>query len=221
MKDSAFKLRQLTVMAALVAMAFIVSLFRIPVVLFLELELKDVLLVISGFVFSPIVGIICSVTTAIIEFLLNAGSNDTQFFGLMMNIVSSCLFVGTSSIIYHRHRTLTSAIIALICGAIVMTGGNLLWDYFIIPLYMKGVTREVVAPMLLSAFLPFNLLKGALNAVLTMLLYKPLTSALRSAKLLPSTSKSTNAKNLLPVTIISLLLLIALSLTLLAWKGII
>ena len=221
MKKSTAKLRHITIMAAIISMAFIVSLFRIRVVLFLEFEAKDVLLATAGFLFNPLAGIICSVITAILEFLLNPGSNDTQIYGLIMNIVSSCLFVGISSIIYHRKRTLVSAIIALICGAIGMTGGMLLWDYFIIPLYMKGVTRDVVAPMLLTAFLPFNLLKGALNATLTMLLYKPLTVALRSAKLLPPAEKTTHAKNLLPVTIISVLILSSLTLALLAWKGII
>lgn len=221
MKNSAVKLRRLTVMATIVAMAVVVSLFRIPVVLFLEYEAKDVLLTISGFLFDPITGIFCSIITALLEFLMNPGSNDTQIYGLIMNIVSSCLFVGVASVIYHRKRTLTFAVIALICSAIVMTCGMLLWDYFIIPLYMVGATREMVAPMLLSAFLPFNLLKGALNAVLTMLLYKPLADALRSAKLLPPSEKKTAPKNRLPVTLISLLVLSALILALLAWKGII
>ena len=44
---------------------------------------------------------------------------------------------------------------------------------------------EAVAAMLLPVFLPFNLIKGGINAALTMLIYKPVTRALRSAHLLP------------------------------------
>ena len=57
-----------------------------------------------------------------------------------------------------------------------------LWNYIITPFYM-GVDRSVVAGMLASVFLPFNLVKGGLNAAITLLLYKPIVTALRKAKL--------------------------------------
>ena len=40
-----------------------------------------------------------------------------------------------------------------------------------------------VAALLLPAFLPFNLVKGGLNAALVLLLYKPVVTALRRARL--------------------------------------
>ena len=42
-----------------------------------------------------------------------------------------------------------------------------------------GYPKEAVARLLLPVFLPFNLLKGGLNAVFTFLLYKPIVQALR------------------------------------------
>lgn len=48
------------------------------------------------------------------------------------------------------------------------------------PLYM-GYPREAVVELLLPAFLPFNLLKGGLNASITFLLYKPIVTALRKS----------------------------------------
>ena len=38
-----------------------------------------------------------------------------------------------------------------------------------------GYPREAVAELLIPAFLPFNLLKGGLNAAITMLIYKPVS----------------------------------------------
>ena len=137
-----------------------------------------------------------------------------------MNIVSSSLFVGISSVIYQRKRTLSGAIIGLIVGAVAMTAGMLLWDYLIIPLYMQHVTREAVAPLLWSAFLPFNLLKGAINATLTMLLYKPLCASLRKAKLLPPTETAAKQSRY-TIWIITSLVMIALVLIMLIWSGII
>ena len=65
----------------------------------------------------------------------------------------------------------------------------LLWNYFIAPIYM-GCTREAAAALLLPVFLPFNLVKGGLNAALTALLYQPAAAALRRSRLLEAEPKA-------------------------------
>ena len=60
----------------------------------------------------------------------------------------------------------------------------LLWNYIITPIYF-GMPRAAVAAILLPGILPFNLLKGCLNATITVLLYKPVVQGLRHAHLLP------------------------------------
>lgn len=60
----------------------------------------------------------------------------------------------------------------------------LLWNYLITPLYM-GVERDVVKDMLVPIILPFNLVKGGLNTALILVLYKPVVTALRQARLVP------------------------------------
>ncbi|SOY30602.1 hypothetical protein AMURIS_03333 [Acetatifactor muris] len=59
----------------------------------------------------------------------------------------------------------------------------LFWNYLITPVYM-GYPREAVAELLIPVFLPFNLMKGGLNAAFTMILYKPVVTAFRCAHLL-------------------------------------
>ena len=54
-----------------------------------------------------------------------------------------------------------------------MTVSMLLWNYIITP-YFMGVPREVVGSMLLTVFMPFNMLKGGINAVIVLLYLKPL-----------------------------------------------
>ena len=73
--------------------------------------------------------------------------------------------------------------LGLICGMLCQVLVMMLWNYLIAPLYM-GYSREDVARLLLPAFLPFNLIKGGLNAALTMLLYKPTITALRHSNLI-------------------------------------
>ncbi len=219
MNEKSWRLRRLTVLALFAALSFVaVALIRIPVVLWLSYEPKDVLITIGAFLFGPLSGAAMAVVVALIELVT---ISSTGLIGLVMNILSSCLFVCTASIIYHRKKTLTNALLGLVCGAVVMAAGMVLWNYLITPLYMENTTREQVAGMLLPVFLPFNLFKGGLNAALTLLLYKGVSSSLRAAHLLPKAESATPIKRHLPVTVLALVLIAALSLTLLVWRGII
>ena len=219
MNRSSQQLRNLTLMAMFVALAYAaVAFVRIPVMLWLSYEPKDVFLTIGAFLIGPIAGVIMTVVVALIEMIT---ISNTGIIGFVMNVFSSCLFVCTASIIYHRKRTLSGALIGLVSGALLATGGMILWNYLITPLYMENTTREQVASMLVPLFLPYNLLKSGLNATLTMLLYKSTASALRAARLLPKAETTTSAKKHIPVILLSLLVLDALILALLVWKGII
>jgi hypothetical protein len=77
------------------------------------------------------------------------------------------------------------AVAGLVIGVIFMTCTMLLWNYLMVPIFTPGITRERVITMLLPIFLPFNLLKGSINAAAAMLLYKPLITALRKAGMIP------------------------------------
>ena len=119
--------------------------------------------------------------------------SDTGPIGLLMNIISTCTFACTAAVIYKKKRTLSGAVIGLIAGCIFMTAAMLLWNYAITPFYMN-IPRETVKGMLIPAFLPFNLIKGGLNTAFTLLLYKPVVTALRKAKLIEQAKNDSGAK---------------------------
>ena len=111
------------------------------------------------------------------------------------------------------------AIVGLVVGVLLMTALMLLWNWLITPIYM-GQPREFVATLLIPYFLPFNLIKGGINATLTVLLYKPIVNALRKAKLVePSSGKGGKSK--LGVAIVALVLLITFAVLALVLAGII
>ena len=104
-------------------------------------------------------------------------------------VTASAAFVCPAAAIYKKRHTLRGAAAGLATGVVLMTALMLLWNYFITPLYM-GYPREAVAAMLLPVFLPFNLIKSALNAALTMLVYKPVSRALKRSGLVESVSET-------------------------------
>ena len=75
--------------------------------------------------------------------------------------------------------------------------------------------------MLLPVFLPFNLIKGGINGVLILLLYKPLVTALRRAHVLETPEGETQTKVHAGVILVSLALLSTLILGALALAGVI
>lgn len=209
--------RKLIVMALFCALAFAsTALFRIPVVLWLKYDPKDCLLAIGGMLYGPMAAVLMSVVISLVEMVT---ISDTGVIGMLMNILSSLLFILPSAILYRRRRTLTRAIIGLAVGALLATGGMVLWNWLITPLYM-GVPREAVVDLLLPAFLPFNLFKTALNAVLTVLLYKYVVSALRAARLVPKAEVPTRRGVSAGVFLSCLFLLASLILVLLVWRGV-
>jgi len=163
------------------AFAYIVMMVgRIPVVMFLKYDPADVIITIGGFLYGPLAAFAISTVVSFVEMFT---VSDTGIIGLVMNIISTCSFACAASFIYKSKRTITRAIIGLIVGWLLTTAVMLLWNYFIAPIYMK-LPREEVAKLLIPAFLPFNLLKGGLNAAITMLLYKPIKRALCKSHLM-------------------------------------
>lgn len=173
--------KKLTTLAMLSALAYIVMMVgRIPIVMFLKYDPADVIITIGGFLYGPLAAFTMS---TVVSFVETFTVSDTGFIGLVMNIISTCSFACTASFIYKSKRTIKRAMIGLIAGWLLTTAVMLLWNYFITPIYM-GLPREEVARLLIPAFLPFNLLKGGLNAAITMLFYKPIKRVLYRSRLM-------------------------------------
>lgn len=156
---------------------------------FLDFDFKDVVICIGGFIFGPLSAAGISVTVALIEMMT---ISHTGPIGLAMNILATCSFCCTASLIYQRRHTKTGAVEGLAAGTCVLVAVMLLWNYLITPVY-QGIPRDVIAAMLPTVFLPFNLVKGGMNMAATLLLYKPVVSALRRAGLV-APSRSGQAK---------------------------
>lgn len=176
--------------AMLCALAYLVMvLIKIPVVLFLSYEPKDVIIALGGFIWGPSMALWVSVAVSFVEMVT---VSSTGYIGLIMNILSTCSFACTAALIYKKKRTLSGALIGLFVGSILMTALMLGWNYLITPIYMN-IPREAVAALLLPAFLPFNLIKAMLNSVFTFLLYGPVINALRNTGFIDKSKEQSSA----------------------------
>ena len=175
-----FPIKKLVLLAMLAAVSYlIVAMIRVPVVLFLSYEPKDVIITLGGFLLGPMASFLISLVVSLVEMVT---ISSTGPIGGLMNLISTCAFSCTAAFVYKKRHTMAGAIWGLALGSVTMIAVMLLWNWLITPLYM-GVTRQAVAGMLLPVFLPFNLLKACLNSAFFLMLYKPLVSALRRAGL--------------------------------------
>lgn len=159
---------------------------RIPLVLFLKYDPKDIIIVIGGFIFGPLTSFSITIIVSIIQMFTTSA---TGIWGCIMNIISSCAFSCPAAFFYKKKHSLSGAILGLCCGWGCQVVVMMIWNYLIAPLYMN-YPREAIMELLFSAFLPFNVIKGGLNAAITMLVYKPVVTALRRSNFIETKQQS-------------------------------
>lgn len=174
------KTKKLTTIGMLCALAYAAAAVgRIPLVLFLKYDPKDIIIATGGLLFGPLTALSIALIVSLVEMVTISGNG---LLGCLMNIISSCSFACTAAWIYKKKRDLSGAVIGLFCGWGCMVSAMMFWNYLISPIYM-GCSREEAAQLLLPAFLPFNLIKGGINTAVTMILYRPVAAALRCSHL--------------------------------------
>ena len=215
--------KKLAVLAMLTALAYVVMWISkiLPSVNdFLDFDFKHVVICIGGFIYGPVSAGLITVVVCFIEMITISGTGP---WGCLMNIIGTASFCCTACYVYKKNHTMKGAVIGLSLGVIVMTALMLLWNYLVTPIY-QGQPREVIAAMLVPVFLPFNLVKGGMNAAATLLLYKPVVGALRHARLVPESethAAPVGGKKKLGFTIVALFLLASFILLGLVLAGVI
>ena len=210
--------KQITFTGLFCAVAYLsVFLFRFSGIGgFLTFDAKDAVLVLCGLFFGPWYGLGATLAVTLLEAVT---ASSTGVWGLLMNFLSSGTFVLVASAIYRRFRTLRGAVAALAAGILSTTLVMLPANLLITPIYMH-VGRDAVLALLLPLLLPFNLLKSTCNAALVLLLYKPLSGAMKRFGVLPGKPGAYRLDRRTVIVIAAALLLLAASVLLVIfWLG--
>ena len=168
------KIKKITFIAIFCAMSYICSIIFPIKVMFLTLDFKDAVSIMCGMFFGPSAGLFCAIVVPFIEMI----TSDTGFYGLIMNILSSVTFVGISTLVYKYKKTIFGAVLGLASAAFATVAVMMLANLFITPFYMGVKTEDVIA-LIPKVILPFNVVKVILNAAISMLLYKPVSTVLK------------------------------------------
>ena len=185
--------------AMLGAIASVLMLFEFPLPFlapsFYELDYSELPVLIGGFALGPVAGVIIELLKILLHLLIKG--THTAFVGELGNFLIGCGMVIPASLIYRKIKTKKGAVIGLICGTLVMSfAGAAVNAFLLLPAYGKAFGMPVEAFVEMGAAIhasvnslfrfclmlvtPFNLVKGAILSVLTMLLYKRISILLKS-----------------------------------------
>ena len=198
MQNSTSKVRVLTGTAMLGAVAAVLMYLEFPIPImpaFVKLDVSELPALIASFAYGPVSGIL----VCLIKNLIKLPSTSTAAVGELFNFVMGALFVGVAGLIYKRNKTRKGAIVGALLGALVMAVVSVPYNYFIVyPAYvvMYHLPLDAIIGMyqainpnvngLLACLLvfnpPFTFVKGALDAALCFLVYKPLSPILHGRK---------------------------------------
>lgn len=171
--------RQLVTMALMTAIGVLLSFIEFPLlpgVTWLKFDASNMPAMVAGFAYGPGGGVAVGIVTAILHGLLMA-----DFSGAIMNIIVVIFYILPAALIYKFKHTFAGAIIALIVGTLLAVVGAILGNLIVTPSWL-GVPLEAVIAMIVPVLIPFNLLKGALNSVLTLIIYKSISNLITPKK---------------------------------------
>ena len=180
-QDRYQKLLRMVVVAIFCALAYASQfVFRIHVS-FLTFDAKDAIMAVAAMIFGPVWGVIMALLVGLLEFATISG---TGVYGLIMNFASSAAFCAICAGVYKYKRTMTGAVMGLSSAVLGTTALMMLLNVLVTPYYMTGGSVEAVVKIIPTLLLPFNLTKTVMNAALVLVLYKPISVALKKARIL-------------------------------------
>lgn len=190
--------RNMVQIAMLGAVATVLMIFEIPLWFapsFYEMDLSEVAVLIGTFAMGPLAGAIIELIKVLLNLVING--TITAGVGELANFLIGCSFVVPAGIIYKKKRTKKGALIGLVSGTLLMVAAGCVLNAFVLlPAYAKAFGMPDITPLVqmgnavnpaitnLSTFVffavaPFNLLKGIVVSLITLLLYKKVSVVLK------------------------------------------
>ena len=190
--------RTLTKIAVLSAVAFVLMYFDFPLPFipsFYKLDFSETAVMAGGFAMGP--GAACAIEGLKILLKILFKGTDTAYVGELANFLIGCAYVLPASFLYWKKKTKQQALIGLVAGTLCMTAVGVIINYTVLlPAYsffyqlpmdvLIGMGTALIPAItdkltfVLLATTPFNIIKGILVSVLTVLLYKRISPLLHS-----------------------------------------
>ncbi len=193
-----FSTKNMVMMAMLGALSGLLMYIQVPVPFapsFYKLDFCDVPVLIGSFALGPAAGAVIAAVKILISLVLRG--TQTAGIGECSNWVQACSLAIPAAILYKRKKSKHSAIVGMAVGVVFMVVVACFTNsYILLPAYAKAfhmpmdaliamgtaLNPEIDGLMgfVLLAVAPFNLLKGTLVSLVTILIYKRISIIIKN-----------------------------------------
>ena len=190
--------KRVSYVAMFAAVATVLHMLDLPLFFapsFYKIDFSEISVLICAFYLGPVSGVICELLKIILKLLIKVTS--TAIVGDFANFFVGCAMVLPAAMIYHAKKSKKFAIIGMTAGTLVMTVfGSLFNAVYLLPKFSElyGMPLDAIVGMgtainanitsvstlVLFAVVPFNILKGIIVSIVTLLLYKRVERLLRN-----------------------------------------
>lgn len=194
-----FTTKNVVLMAMFSALAAVLMLWEFPIPFiapsFYEIDLSEIPVLVGSFIMGPVAGVIMEAVKILLKLVIKGTS--TAYVGDFANFCIGCCLVVPASIIYKHKKTKKNAMIGIGVGTLTMAIVGAALNYFImLPFFVKfygmpldaiiGAGAEINSfisnkfTFVLICVAPFNLLKGVIDGLVTLLIYKRISILIKS-----------------------------------------
>ena len=180
------------------ALAGVLMIFELPLPFiapsFYGLDLSEVPVLVGTFALGPVAGAVMEVVKILIKLVLKPTS--TGFVGELANLTFGCAMVVPAGLIYKYHKTKKAAMIGLIAGTVMMSVVGIIGNALVmLPFYSNFMPLDTIIaagaainPAISNVWTvavicvgPFNVVKGIVVSLITVLVYKRVSVVIHGA----------------------------------------
>jgi len=177
-KNKKFTVRSYVLIGMMSALSYCLMFLNFPLPPFpsyLQVDFSDVPALLAAFILGPVAGILVELIKNIIDYFLT-GSESGIPVGHIANMIAGVSFILPTYFIYNKIKTKKGMIFGLCVSVIMMTSLLSLFNYFVLlPVYYAlmnlSIEGSILKDTIVSAIIPFNLLKGVIISILFILVF--------------------------------------------------
>lgn len=188
--------RALTFSAIFGALGFVLMLLEFPLSFiipsFIKFDVSEIPALIAAFAYGPLYGVLVCLLKNLLHLLVTTSAG----VGEASNFILGAIFVGVAGFVYKKIHNRKGALIGTVIGAAVMAIVSVFTNYYVVyPAFVQiyGMPEPVILGMykallpsvdnlfqaLLIFNLPFNFVKGLIDAAICFLVYKRISPLLK------------------------------------------
>lgn len=194
-------IRRIAATAMLSAVSFVLMFIEFPIPMlippFIKFDISDLPALLGAFALGPWTGALIELLKNLLHIVFKGSSS--AYVGELCNFILGAIMCITSGYIYKKQKDKKHAIIGAICGAGIMAIISLPINYFIVyPTYV--IVYKIPMPAIIGMYqkllpysdtlfkslvifnMPFTFVKGLIDALICIIIYKPLSPLLHGNK---------------------------------------